>query len=267
MSPATANTGGEALHPDLAGGVAVVTGGGRGLGRSMAGALGRQGMHVALLDVLADVEDEASRLGQECGGLATMGVHADVTDEASLASALDAVAGSLGRPTVLVHAAGVTQWADSEHLSAADWRRVVDINLTGTFLACQAFAGQTLDHGGGTIVNVASMSGQIVNVPQHQAAYNASKAGVAHLTASLAVEWADREIRVNAIAPGYFLSEMTRQFTDANPELRDRWVEAIPAGRMGEPQDLDGLVAFLASSSSRYITGQSIVIDGGYTLV
>jgi NAD(P)-dependent dehydrogenase (short-subunit alcohol dehydrogenase family) len=110
------------------------------------------------------------------------------------------------------------------------------------------------------------MSGQIVNVPQHQAAYNASKAGVAHLTASLAVEWADRGIRVNAIAPGYFLSEMTRQFTDANPDLRDRWVEAIPARRMGEPEDLDGLVAFLASSSSRYITGQSIVIDGGYTL-
>jgi NAD(P)-dependent dehydrogenase (short-subunit alcohol dehydrogenase family) len=144
---------------------------------------------------------------------------------------------------------------------------VVDINLTGPFLACQAFAGQTLDHGGGTIVNVASMSGRIVNVPQHQAAYNASKAGVAHLTASLAVEWAHRGIRVNAIAPGYFLSEMTRQFTDSNPELRDRWVEAIPARRMGEPEDLDGLVAFLASRASGYITGQSILIDGGYTLV
>jgi NAD(P)-dependent dehydrogenase (short-subunit alcohol dehydrogenase family) len=266
MDAGTANGGGEALHPDLAGGVAVVTGGGRGLGRSMAGALGRQGMQVALLDVLADVADEASRLAQECGS-ATAGLHADVTDEASLAAAFAAVAETLGRPTVLVNAAGVTQWADSEHLSAADWRRVVDINLTGTFLACQAFAAQTLDHGGGTIVNVASMSGQIVNVPQHQAAYNASKAGVAHLTASLAVEWASRGMRVNAIAPGYFLSEMTRQFTDSNPELRDRWVEAIPARRMGEPEDLDGLVAFLASSSSRYITGQSVVIDGGYTLV
>jgi len=266
MDAGAAKVGGEALHPDLAGGVAVVTGGGRGLGRSMAGALGRQGMHVALLDVLADVADEASLLGEQCGR-ATAGLHADVTDEASLAAAFAAVAEALGRPTVLVHAAGVTQWADSEHLSAADWRRVVDINLTGTFLACQAFAGQALDHGGGTIVNVASMSGRIVNVPQHQAAYNASKAGVAHLTASLAVEWAHRGIRVNAIAPGYFLSEMTRQFTDANPELRDRWVESIPAGRMGEPEDLDGLVAFLASSSSAYITGQSIVIDGGYTLV
>ena len=266
MNAGTANAGGEALHPDLAGGVAVVTGGGRGLGRSMAAALGRQGMHVALLDVLTDVAEEASRLGHECGS-ATAGLHADVTNVASLTAAFAAVAERLGRPTVLVNAAGVTQWADSEHVSAADWRRVIDINLNGTFLACQAFAGQTLDHGGGTIVNVASMSGQIVNVPQHQAAYNASKAGVAHLTASLAVEWADRGMRVNAIAPGYFLSEMTRQFTDANPALRDSWVEAIPARRMGEPEDLDGLVAFLASSSSRYITGQSIVIDGGYTLV
>ena len=267
MTTGAAHGGGEALHPDLAGGVAIVTGGGRGLGRSMAAALGRQGMHVALLDVLDGVADEASRLAQECGG-ATAGLHADVTDEASLAAAFAAVAEALGRPTVLVNAAGVTQWADSEHLSAGDWRRVVDINLTGTFLACQAFARQTLDHGGGsTIVNVASMSGQIVNVPQHQAAYNASKAGVAHLTASLAVEWADRGMRVNAIAPGYFLSEMTRQFTEANPELRDRWVAAIPAGRMGRPEDLDGLVAFLASSSSSYLIGQSIVIDGGYTLV
>jgi NAD(P)-dependent dehydrogenase (short-subunit alcohol dehydrogenase family) len=266
MSTGSTSGPSEAVHPDLAGRVAVVTGGGRGLGLSMAAALARQGMHVALLDVLTDVADVAGRMAQ-ASGVRTAGVFADVTDEASLAAAFDEVAARLGEPTVLVNAAGVALWADSEDVPAADWRRVVDVNLSGTFLACQAFARRRLGHGGGTIVNIASMSAHIVNVPQHQVAYNASKAGVAHLTASLAVEWADRGVRVNAISPGYFLSDMTRQFTDAHPDLRERWVGAIPAGRMGEPADLDGLVAFLASASSRYITGQSIVIDGGYTLL
>jgi NAD(P)-dependent dehydrogenase (short-subunit alcohol dehydrogenase family) len=121
--------------------------------------------------------------------------------------------------------------------------------------------------GRASIVTVGSMSAHIVNVPQHQASYNAAKAGVVHLTASLAVEWAPHGIRVNAISPGYMLSDMTRQFTDDNPDLKRQWVDATPARRMGEPSDLDGLVAFLASRSSDLVTGQSVVIDGGYTLV
>jgi NAD(P)-dependent dehydrogenase (short-subunit alcohol dehydrogenase family) len=111
------------------------------------------------------------------------------------------------------------------------------------------------------------MSGRVVNVPQHQTSYNASKAAVDQLTKSLAVEWAELGVRVNAIAPGYFLSDMTRQFTESNPELAERWRGMIPAGRMGEPSDLDGLVAFLCSDASSYIVGQSIVIDGAYTAV
>ena len=256
----------EAVHPDLAGGVAVVTGGARGLGFSMGSALGRQGMDVALLDVLPDVGASAARLAAECG-VRSAGVRADVTDEPSVTAAFERVAAELGRPTVLVNAAGVAVWADSESQPVQEWRRVVDINLTGTFLCCREFARLALPAGSGTVVNVASMSAHIVNVPQHQAAYNASKAGVAHLTASLAVEWAARGLRVNAVSPGYMLSDMTRQFTDANPDLRRRWEEATPAGRMGEPGDLDGLVAFLASDSSRFVTGQSVVVDGGYTLV
>lgn len=256
----------EAVHPDLAGKVAAVTGGGRGLGLSMAAALARQGMHVALLDLLPEVEDGAIDFAQS-HGVRAMGVQVDVTDEDAVAAAFAAVAERLGAPDVLVNAAGIAVWAESEDQSAQEWRRVVDINLTGTFLTCQAFARQALRRGSGTVVNVGSMSGRIVNVPQHQVAYNAAKAGVEHLTRSLAVEWATRGVRVNAVSPGYFLSEMTRQFTDANPDLRDGWVARIPMGRMGEPVDLDGLVAFLVSESSRYITGQAVVIDGGYTLV
>ena len=233
----------------------------------MAGALGRQGMHVALLDVLADVADEAAVLAHECG-CATAGLHADVTDEASLTAALAAVAEALGRPTVLVNAAGVTQWADSERVSAADWRRVLDINLTGTFLACQAFARQALGHGGGTIVNIASMSGQIVNVPaapgrlQRLQGRRRPPDRVAGGGVGRPRDTGQRH-RPRVLPVGDDPAVHRRQPRGS----RDSWVEAIPTRRMGQPEDLDGLVAFLASASSRYITGQSIVIDGGYTLV
>jgi NAD(P)-dependent dehydrogenase (short-subunit alcohol dehydrogenase family) len=145
---------------------------------------------------------------------------------------------------------------------------VIEVNLTGTYLTCQAFGRACRDAGhGGAIVNVSSMSATVVNVPQHQVSYHASKAGVDMVTKALAVEWAPLGIRVNAIAPGYILSDMTRQFTAANPELAERWRGLIPAGRMGEPADLEGLVALLCSSSSSYLTGQSVVIDGGYTAI
>ena len=130
-----------------------------------------------------------------------------------------------------------------------------------------ARAGLHCSWHGGVIVNVSSMSARVVNLPQHQASYHASKAGVEMLTKALAVEWAPIGIRVNAIAPGYMLSEMTRQFTTANPELAERWRNMIPAGRMGEPVDLEALVVFLCSARSSYLMGQSIVIDGAYTAV
>ncbi|WP_432547166.1 SDR family oxidoreductase [Kineococcus sp. SYSU DK004] len=261
-----AGAGAEAVHPDLAGAVAVVTGGGRGLGLSTARALTRQGCHVALLDVLADVEDTGAELASETG-LPALGRGTDVTDADDLRAAFGAVAERLGTPRVLVTAAGIAAWADAEDQPPEQWRRVVDVNLTGTFLACQAFARHALPAGRGAVVTVGSMSASIVNVPQHQAAYNAAKAGVEHLTRSLAVEWAARGLRVNAVSPGYMLSDMTRQFTDANPDLRRRWEELTPMGRMGEPSDLDGVVAFLASDASRFVTGQALVVDGGYTLL
>jgi NAD(P)-dependent dehydrogenase (short-subunit alcohol dehydrogenase family) len=119
----------------------------------------------------------------------------------------------------------------------------------------------------GSAIFISSMSGSVVNVPQNQASYNASKAAVTQLAKSLAVEWASRGIRVNAIAPGYFLSDMTRQFTEQNPDLAAEWVGRIPAGRMGEPRDLNGLVSYLASDASLYVTAQNLVIDGGYTAI
>jgi NAD(P)-dependent dehydrogenase (short-subunit alcohol dehydrogenase family) len=251
---------------DLNGQVAVVTGGARGIGFSLAGALARLGVRVALLDLLDGVGDSAEDLA--AAGAETLGLNVDVTSEESLAAAFARVGRELGSPTILVNAAGITTWEDSLEGTKASWSKVIEVNLTGTYLACQAFGRTCRDAShGGAIVNVSSMSATVVNIPQHQVSYHASKAGVDMLTKALAVEWAPLGIRVNAIAPGYILSDMTRQFTEANPELAEQWRGLIPAGRMGEPADLEGLVALLCSSSASYLTGQSVVIDGGYTAV
>ena len=254
------------MFDDLRGKVAVITGGGRGLGHSLAAALARDGVAVGLLDVLPDVSETAATLAEDLG-VGAVGVPTDVRDPQAVEAAFDQVTTALGAPDVLVTAAGITSWGDSVDVTPEDWQRVVDINLNGTFFACQSFGRRALPRGSGSVVLVSSMSGRIVNVPQFQASYNSTKAAVSMLGQSLAVEWAPRGIRVNAIAPGYMLSEMTRQFTDANPDLARQWIDAIPLGRMGVPQDLDGLVGFLASNASAYLTGQSIVIDGGYTAI
>jgi NAD(P)-dependent dehydrogenase (short-subunit alcohol dehydrogenase family) len=255
------------VFEDLAGQVAVITGGARGLGLTMAQALGKWRAKIALLDILAEVKDSAETVQRDLE-VESLGVVADVTDDRSVAAAFAEVDRTLGSPSILINAAGITVWEDSIEAAKDSWQRVIDINLTGTFLCCQALARACAAAGkGGVIVNVSSMSAQIVNVPQHQASYHASKAGVDMLTKALAVEWAPLGVRVNAVAPGYMLSEMTRQFMAANPELAEQWRSMIPAGRMGEPADLEALVVFLCSARSSYLMGQSVVIDGAYTAV
>lgn len=246
---------------------AVVTGGGRGIGLSLARALAREGAAIALLDVLDDVGETAWLLSEETG-VAAVGLTADVTSADAVESAFAAAETALGTANVLVTSAGITMWGPSIDVTPAEWQRVLDINLNGTFFACQSFARRLLAQGkSGSAILVASMSGEIVNIPQFQASYNTSKAAVAHLGRSLAVEWAKAGIRVNAISPGYTLSDMTRQFIEENPDLRAQWESLIPMDRMGTPEDLLGMVILLASPESSYITGQSLVIDGGYTLV
>ena len=252
---------------ECAGRTALVTGGARGLGYSMASALAARGADIALVDVLPEVAASAQRLAQD-SGRRVIGVVADVRDAQAVDAAFAEATRALAVPDVLVTSAGITIWGASIDVDPADWQRVLDINLNGTFFACQSFGrGLTPTGRPGSAILVSSMSASIVNVPQFQASYHASKAAVTMLAKALAVEWAPLGIRVNALEPGYMLSDMTRQFTAEHPDLKAQWESMIPAGRMGEPEDLHGAVAYLASDASRYVTGQSIVVDGGYTAI
>ncbi|GAB3601499.1 SDR family oxidoreductase [Microbacterium tumbae] len=235
----------------------------------MARSLADAGADVALLDRLDTVEDAAGQL-QDASGRRCVGVGVDVTDEASVAAAFDAVAERLSVADVLVNSAGITSGTPLVDTPLESWRRVLDVNVTGTFVTSSEFARRHIDAARGnpaSVVNVSSMSAFAVNIPQTQAAYNTSKAAVSMFTKSAAIEWLPHGIRVNAIAPGYFASDMTRDFVAENPEMADEWVRRVPAGRMGEPEELGDLLVYLASERSGYVIGQSILIDGGYTSV
>jgi sorbose reductase len=241
---------------DLSGKVAAVTGGARGIGRSCADALQEMGCQIALLDILEDrVAESAAEMGN-----GTIGVVCDVTDKASVTAAFAKVQETFGRLDVVVNSAGICIWAESVEMTEEEWDKVMDINLKGTFLVCQAAGALMLEQGSGSIINIASMSASIVNRPQRQISYNASKAGVVHLTRSLAVEWAPKGVRLNSLSPGYTLSELTRQF----PEYFDGWLPYIPMGRMAEPEELVGIVVYLASDAASYTTGADFIVDGGY---
>lgn len=255
------------MNIDLAGRVAVVTGGGRGIGLAVARALAAEGTDIALLDLLDTVEETAAQIAQEFG-VRAMGHRLDVTDQAATQQAFTLITERLGVPRVLLTAAGIEINGDSVDVTAEQWRKVIDVNLTGTFFSTQAFGSTLLEAGQtGSAILISSMSGSIVNVPQWAASYNSSKAAVAHLAKSLAVEWAAAGIRVNAVAPGYVLTDLTRQIIEREPSLEAEWVSLIPQGRMATPEDVAGLVVFLASDVSSYMTAQQVTIDGGYTAV
>ena len=249
---------------DLTGRNAVVTGAGQGLGKGMAIALAEAGASVACVDLrfetAAQTADEIRRMGRRA-----LAIQADVARQEQVQAMAQQAMAELGGIHILVNNAGISRHVASESMSLADWQIVMDVNITGVFLCCQAFAPSMMAQRHGRIVNTSSMSSLIVNRDVPQAAYYASKAGVNMLTKSLAAEWAPYNITVNAIAPGYMRTLLTESFL-ADPARAAQWTDTIPMHRVGEPADLAGSLVFLASDASAYVTGHVLVVDGGFTL-
>jgi NAD(P)-dependent dehydrogenase (short-subunit alcohol dehydrogenase family) len=249
----------------LKGRTALVTGGGQGIGRAFCHALGEAGAKVAVVDMRRDVADEVVR-ELAAKGVAAMAVQADVTKPDQVRAMVDAVVKAWGGLTIAVNNAGIGLWADAEKMAYDDWKRVVDVDLNSVFLCAQAEAQVMLPAGYGKIIHTASMSAHIANMPQNQAAYNTAKAGVLHLTRSLAVEWAKRGVRVNSISPGYTRTKLVDDLlaTPLGQSVLPTWMAMTPMGRMAEVTDLQGAVVYLASEVSDFMTGSDLIIDGGY---
>jgi NAD(P)-dependent dehydrogenase (short-subunit alcohol dehydrogenase family) len=243
----------------LKGKTALVTGGGRGIGQVVALGLARAGAEIAIIS-RTGADETAARI-EKAGGRA-YSLIADVTDEKAVDAALKEIVSRSGALHVVFNNAGVCIHKDTLEATIAEWREVLDINLTGEYVVARA-AGRLMIEKGirGSIINMASMSGSIVNIPQWQASYNASKAGVIHMTRSLAVEWAQYGIRVNSLSPGYIATPMS---VDTPQELKDAWMPLIPARRMGTPEELIGAVIYLAAGSSGYTSGSDLIVDGAY---
>ena len=249
----------------LAGKTALVTGGGSGIGRSFCRALGEAGANVAVADI--DEAAAAEAVAElESQGITAIAVRCDVTDESEVSSAVNRVVSEWGRLTIAFNNAGVAMWQDSLDMSMDQWRGIMAVNLEAVYLCAREEAKVMSRRGYGKIINTASMSAHIVNTPQKQAAYNASKAGVLHLTRSLAAEWAEQGIRVNSISPGYTKTSLVAELleTPEGKSILPKWLEKIPMGRLAAPEDLQGAGVFLACEASDYMTGSDILIDGGY---
>ncbi|NJQ02030.1 SDR family oxidoreductase [Streptomyces zingiberis] len=245
----------------LTGKPAFITGAGSGIGRSVALGFAACGAAVACFDRDAEAARTTAGLIGAAGGR-SIAITGDVTSAHSLAEAVRTAVEAIGPIRTAVNCAGVAGATAAEDMSAEDFRRVVDINLTGVFLSAQAEARVMLAHGGGSVVNISSMSGTIANRGLLQAHYNASKAGVTHLTRSLATEWADRGVRVNSISPGYTLTPMNKR-----PEVAGRlqaYADDTPLGRIAEVEEMVGPAVFLASDAASFVTGSDLIVDGGY---
>lgn len=247
----------------LKGKVALVTGGYRGIGKTVAEYLADAGADIVIFD-LYDAKEVAQAISKEYG-VRSCAFVCDVTKPEMVEDTIKAAGREMGTLDILFNNAGIGPHKDALEVTAEEWKKVIDVNLNGVFYVACAFCRYLVSQGkGGSIINTASMSGLIVNLPQQQASYNSSKAAVTHLTKTLAVEWAQKGVRVNCISPGYIRTDLIK---DVRQDWQDLWNGMIPFGRMGRPEELAGAVIYLASDASTYTSGANIVIDGCYTVV
>jgi NAD(P)-dependent dehydrogenase (short-subunit alcohol dehydrogenase family) len=247
---------------DLTGRTAVVTGATRGLGRAFAHALAEAGADIVVVgrdpDAAAEVGKELTNIGRRA-----LTLLADVTDRAEVEGVLTAAVDRFGAVDVLVNNAGACVHRPALEVTDDEWHAVMRVNVDALWIGCQVFGRHMVERGRGNIVNIGSISAQIVNRPQWQPAYNASKAAVHQLTKSLAAEWAPYGVRVNALAPGYIKTDMAPV---DEPRFRRHWIEDAPQQRYGQPDELGPAMVFLASDASSFVTGSVLVADGGYTV-
>jgi NAD(P)-dependent dehydrogenase (short-subunit alcohol dehydrogenase family) len=248
----------------LTGRTALVTGGGRGIGLACAEALAEAGARVIIADRDAALAEEGLAVLHERHPDAES-VIMDVTDSARVTEVADELASRRRKVDILVNSAGIARSeTPAEKVGDEHWLNVIDVNLNGTFWCCRAFGRHMLAAKSGAIVNIGSMSGFIVNKPQEQSYYNASKAAVHHLTKSLAAEWGARGVRVNAVAPTYIATPLN-EFVKSNPAMYDAWIGGTPMARLGRAEEIASVVLFLASDAASLMTGSIVLADGGYT--
>ncbi len=239
-----------------------ITGAARGIGKCLAEAFTEMGASIAIVDI--DIEEAKKTAGELADRYSahTTAIRCDVTDAEDVERMMETFIKEYGTIDFAINNAGIANTYPAEEISSKDFKKVVDINLNGVFLTAQAAARQMIKEGkAGSIVNTASMSAHIINTPQTIANYCASKGGVLLLTKALAVEWAQYNIRVNCVSPGYMATELVAEMKN----MHEGWISKIPAGRLGVPEDLVGAYLYLLSDAARYTTGTDLIVDGGYT--
>ena len=251
------------LFSDLRGKTAIVTGGNRGIGFALAEGLAKYGATVVIVNRSAEEGEKAAQRMRDAGGSA-ISIPADVSQKDAVVKMVEKVIDQQGQIDVLVNNAGVNIRKPATEISEKDLNTILDINLKGLFFCCQAAAKPMIEQGRGKIINVSSIAYTYAFLDRTP--YSATKAGVSQLTRTLALEWAKFGLTVNAIGPGIVQTPLTEAYMKSDPQRRDRVRKMIPLGRFSKPEDLVGVTLFLASKTSDYLTGQTIIVDGGFTL-